>query len=285
MITATRLLLLLFIGFLLSLPAHAAPDEIKLGVFPRRSAEVTQRFFQPLADYLTERLGVPVTLHTPADYPAFWAAIERGDYDLIHYNQYHYIRAHRQYGHLVIARNEEFGRDTLRTTIWVRRDAPFKTLAALKGQKILFGGGKSALVSYIVAVDMLREAGLQPGDYLEQFAQNPPKATIGLYYGQADAAAAGDVVTLLPSVQRQIRTEQLRVLAYGKPLPHLPWAVTPDIEPELRKKLIQALRDLNLSHEGRAVLQSMRMTGIRDAKDSDYDLIRSVVRRITGESY
>lgn len=276
---------LLLLALSLAIPAAAAVDEIRLGVFPRRSAEITQRFFQPLASYLSARLGIPVTLHTPADYPAFWAAIEKGEFDLVHYNQYHYVRAHAQFDHQVIARNEEFGRDTLRATIWVRRDSPFKTLAALKGQKILFGGGKSALVSYITATDMLRTAGLQPGDYLEQFAQNPPKATIGLYYGQADAAAAGDVVTMLPSIRRMIDTDKLRVLAYGNPLPHLPWAVSGEVDADLRQRLQEALLESNLSHAGREVLESMRLTGIRTAVDADYDLVRAVVRRVSGEIY
>ncbi len=236
--------------------------------------------FQPLADYLSERLGVAVSLATPADYPAFWSAVEGGRYDLIHYNQYHYVRARQEFGHVLLARNEEFGQPRLRAAILVRDDSPYRILKDLKGHKILFGGGPDAMVSYILATDILRGAGLRAGDYVEQFAQNPVKALIALHYMQADAAGAGEQVRALTS-----GSDRLRALGYSLSVPHLPWAAGGHVEQARRQALRDALLALNHGARGRQILASMQLSGLAAASDREYDIARQVIRRVLGEHY
>jgi phosphonate transport system substrate-binding protein len=258
---------------------------IRIGVFPRRPAADTRRMFQPLAAYLSERLGLAVTLETPADYPAFWGAVEDGRYDLVHYNQYHYVRARKQLGHVLVAKNEEFGEARLRAAILVRDDSPFRIVQDLKGHKILFGGGPDAMVSYILATDILRDAGLRAGDYVEQFAQNPVKAVIALHYMQADAAAAGERVSALPLVTATIGRDRLRLLGYSLSVPHLPWAVSAGVDAAQRQAIRDALLALNRSARGPRILASMQLSGLVGASDSEYEVVRDVIRRVLGEDY
>ncbi len=265
--------------------ATRADDTLRIGIFPRRPAASARAMFEPLRQYLAGRLGVPVTLELPTDYASFWTAIEQNRYDLVHYNQYQYIRARHLFGHRIVAKNEELGESQLKAVIFVRRDSSYRTLTDLRGRKILFGGDESAFISYILPTEILRQSGLKPGDYIEQFAQNPPKAIIALYYRQGDAAAAGNVVPMLPLVRKSIDADKVRSLAQSIAVPHLPWAVSDRVDAEQRTAIHDALLSLNDSASGRAILNGMDMTGIRPATDREYDAVRDVTRSVLGENY
>lgn len=88
----------------------------RIGVFPRLNQDKTLRQFQPLAEWLGRHLGREVVLESAPDFAAFWERVKAERYALIHYNQYHYIRAHREFGHRVILKNEELGRSQIRAT-------------------------------------------------------------------------------------------------------------------------------------------------------------------------
>ena len=247
-------------------------DELVVGIFPRRSPSNTVRFFSPLVSYLEEHLGIDVKLEPVKNYTNFIKRLSEGRYDLVHLNQTQYIQAHSSNGYQVIAQNEEFGQQYIKAAIFVMDKSPIHKLGDLKGKRIMFGGDQSAMVSYIVPTVMLREAGLGEGDYHEKFAINPPNAVVAAYKGVSDAACAGEVATMLPTVKNIVDVSNLRKLAVSDELPHLPWAMKGDLPAELVQKTSQLLLSLNQTERGKRVLQSAKLTGLNPAQDSDYDI-------------
>jgi len=256
-----------------------------LGIFPRRNFQDTLKDFDPLAEYLTRKIGRQVRIDTAKDFDAFWLGVLDRRYDIVHYNQYHYLRSHRDLGYEVILMNEELGRATIAGAVSVRADSGYKALADLKGKQIIFGGDRSAMQSYIVATYLLRMAGLKNGDYAEKFAKNPPNAHLAVYYGQADAAGVGDGVNELPIVRNKIDVTKMKMLAVGQPLAHLPWAVRGDMDPALREQIAQALLDLKNTPEGRNILKQAKLTGLRAATNANYESSRKIVEAVFGEAF
>ncbi len=263
----------------------AAADPLVVGIFPRRSPAVTRRMFRPLLDRVAEGLGRPVRLDTPPDFTSFWDRVQKGRYALVHYNPYHYLRAHRDLGHRVIARNEEFGRSAIRAAIVVHRDSGITAIRQLRGRKVLFGGGPDAMVSYIAATALLRRAGLAAGDYLEGFALSPPKACIAVYYRQAAACGAGDGILRLRVFRQAVDPDALTILVSGPPLAHLPWAVTAQVDEVTRRRVRALLTGLGQTRAGREALEQAGLTGLVAATDADYDPHRELVAAILGERY
>jgi phosphonate transport system substrate-binding protein len=206
-------------------------------------------------------------------------------YDIVHYNQYHYVRSYRDFDYRVIVMNEEFGESTIAGAISVRADSGIRTLADLKGKTVIFGGDRSAMQSYIVATYLLRRAGLKSGDYVEEFAKNPPNAHFAVYFRQADAAGVGDRIADLPAVRSKIEASQMRLIAVGERLAHLPWAVRGDLDPTLQEKIRTALLALRASAEGRAILKQAKLTGLVAASDKDFDPHRRIIATVFGENY
>jgi len=260
-------------------------NELRLGVFPRRSSQATQKIFRPLVDELSAKLGARVVLETTHDFASFWDNVVNQRYDIVHYNQYHYIRSHKKLGYDVIAMNEEFGRTTISGSIDVRRDSNIKSVQDLKGQKIVFGGGPKAMMSYIMPTYLLRQAGLKTGDYQEEFAKTPPNAILSTYFKQSQAAGVGDIVLQLPSVKSKCNTAKLKHLVISEPVAHLPWAVSGNIPVKLRANIQSVLIDMAKTSNGQKILKKAKLTGLSIATDEDYNRHRQITFDVLGERY
>jgi len=260
-------------------------DILKLGIFPRRRANTTDKMFQPLVQSLSKQLDVTITLETTHDFASFWENVTRQEYDIVHFNQYHYVKSHADYGYQVIVQNVELGYDKIAGALLIRRDSEINSLQDLKGKKIVFGGGRGAMLAYITATYLLRQAGLNEGDYFEQFALNPPKACIATYYRQAAAAGAGNYILDLPIVKKQIDTKQMKYLAISKAAAHLPWAVKPSMPDEFSKKLKKTMIELANTENGKNILKSAQITKFLPANDREYNTHREIIKSVLHEDY
>lgn len=251
-----------------------------MGVFPRLNASETTKRYAPLANYLSEQLGRKVALVTSKDFDSFWNGVTQERYDIVHYNQYHYIRSARTYR--VIAHSQEFGKDAVAGALYVRRDSGITEVSQLRGRTIIFGGGKDAMLSYIAPLYLLMQAGLKEGDFRTEIAVNPPNTLLALYHKQADAAGGGDILIDLPVVKNAIDTRELRILAATEPLLFLPWAVKSAMPAKLRVSIQAILVDLDRSEPGREILKAAATTKMGKAADADYDPHRKMTTAVFG---
>lgn len=265
--------------------SSAPSPPLRIGIFPRMAPDRMVESFRPLADWLGERLGRKVELGSAPDLHAFWNHLKQDRYDLVHYNQYHYIKAHKLLNHRAILKNEELGRSTIRAVIVVPADSPIVRVQQLRGHKILFGGGGEAMVAYIMARDLLRQKGLEPGDYLQATTLTPVEALRFLYYGQGDAASGGDVLLRLDEMPWKSSGKPPRAIALSRPIAQLPWAVSPRVSQDEGARIRDALLSLNDSPKGQHILRLAKLTGLHPADNSDYDPARRIVARVLEEYY
>ena len=274
--------LLLVLG---STNGYASEDALIMGIFPRQKATTTYKSFTPLAAFLSTVIGKKVILETTADYAAFAAEIESGRYDIVHFNQYHYVRYHKTHHYQVIAMNEEFGKSSIAGAIVVRKQSGVKNIDGLRNGQIVFGGGQDAMMSYIVPTFLLRQAGLKKGSYTEEFAKSPMNALLAVHYGHAQAAGIGDAVMTLPVIKQKYNAQDIEDILVSEPLAHLPWAVKGNMQAKLADNIKVALTSLKQSAEGRTILGNSNLTGIVSAVDADYDRHREIILEVSGEAY
>ncbi len=259
--------------------------ELSVGIFPRRNATNTKLMFDPLTQYLSKELGVQVTLKTPSSFPEFWDRLAKREFDIVHLNQYQYIKAHKTYQYDAILKNIEFGEDTIAGAILVRKDSGINTVTDLKNKVISFGGDRTAMQSYIIARYLLQQNGLQQDDYIELFAKNPPNAIMTTYFKQSAAAGSGDKVLHLKMVKSQININEMKYLVRGEQLAHLPWAIKSEMSAQLKQKIINTLLTLGTNAQGKTLLKKMALDGFSPAKDSDYDPHRKIILEVLKEEY
>ena len=261
--------------------AEPSEPELVMGVFPRRNFTDTLAMYAPLAEYLSASLKRPVRLQSAKNFDDFWQGVIERRYDIVHYNQYHYVKSHKRFGYDVIAKNEEFGSSTIAGVLVARSDRNVRTLAELRGKTIVFGGGRDAMQSYIAATYLLRQAGLKAGDYIERFARNPPNAILAMYNDEALAAGAAD------NCLRESPVEPGKVvfLAAGEPMAQLPWAVKSEMPLPLRKAIQAAMSRLKQHPRGHEILHGARLTALLPATDAEYDPARRLIHEVLAEHY
>ena len=271
-------------GLVPSRAVLARKSFLKMGIFPRRNPKATYLMFTPLANMLSRQLGINVVLQTTKDFASFWRNVENQRYDLVHFNQYHYLVANKYYGYQAVAMLEETGSSTISGAVIVRDDSGIDSVEQLKGKKIIFGGGKKAMQSYIVPKWLLKKNGLDESQFYSEFARNPPNALISVYQNLADAAGSGDAALQMNQVKNAIDTSQLRILLQSEPMAHLPWAISDRIDRELFDEIKSALVNLDQRPEGVEVLKMANLTNIIDADHDDYAYALEIIQEIYGET-
>jgi len=271
----------------ITLPAlvQSSRRPLILGIFPRRNVKLTYNLFSPMTKYLSEQLGQEVKIETAKSFKQFWANVKQRRYDIVHFNQYHYIVSHDAYNYDVIAVNKELGEAKISGSLIVRKDSGINNILDLKGKTILFGGGKRAMQSYISATWLLRKGGLKEGDYIEKFAINPPNTIISTFFKRADGSGSGDAVMKLDNVRNRIDISQLKFLAKTKPMVHLPWALKRELPNELKLKIQNLLENLHNNSEGIKVLKAANLDALVPVKDSDFDGHREIITDVYGSDY
>lgn len=251
--------------------------EVVVGVFPRRPAAKSVKMFTPLVQQLEKKLNEKVNLVVPKDFKTFWKMLEAGKFDVVHYNQYHYVLSQKKYGYRVFVANEEFGNRKIAGALTVRRDSGINSLQDLRGKTILFGGGKKAMGSYIAPTALLKEAGLQEGrDYQARFSKNPPSAVMGVYSGAVNASGSGNVILQLKMVTKNVDVSKLKVLAESQPFVQLPWAVSANMSKRKMNKIRSIMIGLKGTETGRDILKSAKVTGFYPVTDEDFNQVRKI---------
>ncbi len=268
--------LLALLAVLCALPAMAREPALHFGVFPRWNAQTMVRDFTPLARALEKKLGREVIIDTDKDFDSFMRRVYAREFDLVHLNQLQYLQAHERAGYQAIAKLCTATTCTISALLVTRQDSGVSTLAQLRGKTIAFGD-RNAMVSYLMARSLLRQAGLQDGDYKTVFTHNPPNALLAAYNGAAAAAGVGSPVFEQPEVIKHVDRQRIRVLAESVPIPHLPFAVRGDLDAALVAKIRAALIALAHQPGGQELLRHIGATRLVSAEDAEYEVLRPYV--------
>ena len=105
-----------------------AANPLVIGVFPRRSVQETITMFKPLGEKLQSELGIPVRVSSSKDFPTFWKTLKAGKFDIVHFSQYHFLLAKNDLNFKGLVQNEEGGRSSMYSAIYVRKDSGIKTI-------------------------------------------------------------------------------------------------------------------------------------------------------------
>jgi len=266
----------------LSIYSFEVIADVTMGIFPRRPAAKTVKFFKPLAKKLSDEIGEPVNISVEKNFKKFWKGVKENKYDIVHYNQYHYLLSKKMSGYQVFLVNEEFNSSKIKGALTVRTDSGINSIADLKGKTILFGGGKKAMGSYIGPTWALQKAGLVAGtDYTVKFSKNPPSAVIGVFNKSADAAGSGNVILKVGAVKKKADVTQLKILAESDEFIHLPWAAKSDFPADKLQKIKDIMSNLKTTDAG--ILKSAKVTNFIPATDADFESARKIVKEVTGE--
>jgi phosphonate transport system substrate-binding protein len=268
---------------------------------------------QPLADMLSERLGVAVEALVPTDYAGVIVALESGQAQIAGgLGPRQMVQAEEQAGAELILQSERFGSLTY-VTQWFTNDpdtycedtpvpdqdgflfcngvldasgpdaGPIgqDELAKVAGQTVSFVD-QGSTSGYAIPALQLLEAGVDPIDDIDGiFAGGHDNSVRAVYDGDASVGvsfndARGTIIEEVPDVG-----EKVVVFGWSGPIPNDGFAVAGDLPDSLVTAITEAFVDITKDPAGLQLLSDLyEIDNLVPVTSSDYDVIRELEAKL-----
>lgn len=279
-------------------PAFAQddPDELVIGFVPSVEAGALVEDIQPVADYLSEALGIPVEGFVSSDYAAMITALQTGQVHIAALPPFGMVQAVDQAGADMILQSERFGSPSYHTQfittnvdkycmdepVTNERDEADVMVPVLNcngtdrafdespvgpvgldavalvepGTQVSFTEPTSAS-GYIFPATIFATLGLNPETDLDAvFAGGHDASVIAVCMGQAEVGVSFDDARTDAVTDCPV-TDTVVTFAYGPEIPNDGLAVSGDLSDDLKANIKQALLDYAATDDGEAVLDAI----------------------------
>jgi phosphonate transport system substrate-binding protein len=300
--------------------AQDDPESLVIGFVPSVEAGALVEDIQPLADFLTEKLGIPVEGFVSSDYAAMVTALETGQAHIGALAALPLTQAVDRAGAEIILQSSRFGSPTYHTQFMTTDTAKYcadepventrlyedaeVTVLNCNGTDRAFDAspegpiGLEALENvepgttvsfteqgsssgYIFPATIFATMGLNPETDLNPlFAGGHDASVIAVCEGQAEVGVSFDDARPQTISECDVPGSVV-VFAYGPEIPNDGIAVAGSLSDELTANIKQALLDFAASEEGVAVLQSIyNIDAFAEPNLDSLQIIRDAVEQL-----
>jgi phosphonate transport system substrate-binding protein len=255
-------------------------EVLKMGLIPADDADEMLRNYEPIKEYLSAELGIPVEIQVTSDYTAAIEAMRSKHIDMAWFGPFSYVIAANVAGAEAIVNGvkESTGSATYKSLIIVNVDSGIETLEDLKGRTFAFVDPASTSGN-LIPRKMLIENGIDPDNDFSTsyFAGTHNAVQYAIANGKVDAGASGDNVHQRMVEAGEISADVNKIIFESEPIPGSPIVVRGDLPAELKQKIQQALVDMDeqIIH---AVDGWGGIASYQKVSDSDYDVIRETAK-------
>jgi phosphonate transport system substrate-binding protein len=263
-------------------PPPAARTRVVIGLIPELNIFKQKARFQLLGEYLSRRIGVPVTFTILSRYGNILESFQSDRMDGAFFGSFTGALAIQRLGVIPLARPVNLdGTSTYHGYLFVRKDSGIHDAAGMKGKRMAFVD-RATTAGYLFPLAWLRERGIQSTDkwFTESwFTGSHDAAITAVLDKKADVGAAKH------SVFDRVRAEdprvdrELLILASSPPVPSNGLCVRTDLEPDLREALRRALLDLATEPEGAKVLQQFGALRFIETTAGDYAPVATMAKQ------
>ncbi len=256
----------LFLALALAVPQLTQATEVyRFGIVPQQSGSRLARLWTPILQYLETRTGYRFRFATARNIPTFEKRLQAGKYDFAYMNPYHYVEAHTLAGYQAFAKAKK---KRLKGIIVVRKETPFKTLKDLDSAEMAFPS--NAFAANLVPRAIISENGI---DIEPHYVASHDSVYRNIARGRY--AAGGGVMRTYRNAPEEFRNK-LRILWTSDGYTPHAFAASPRVPPEVVAKVQAAMLEMDQSPEGRALLKKVRLKGIEQARDEEWEDVRKL---------
>lgn len=237
--------------------ATAAPTVLRIGVAPHSSARVILQMYQPLRDYLAQRLGQPVEVITAPDFTEFARRALAGAYDIAITtgHQAYLLQSDARFLPLMTYLAD------FKALMVVAADSNYRQPADLAGTSVM-GLSLSSLVT-LWGTHWLHRNNVR--NVQLRYVSASDSAVHQVLSGEASAATVS--LANFQNLKPEVRA-RLRVLAESLPLAGRVYMLTPRLASR-RSEILDALSGFAATPEARAYFERHRLGGYRPIGDRE----------------
>ena len=253
---------------------------LRVTTIPEEAATEQIRKFTPLANYLSQALGMRVEFNPVNDYPAAVEALVNKRVDLVWFGGFTHVQANRRSGGRIVplAQREE---DTRFQSVFIARtNSGITSLNDLRGRQVSFGS-PSSTSGHLMPRSFLLAAGIEPErDFRRVAFSGAHDATIAaVVSGRVDAAALDITVWRMFVEQNRVDTQQVNVFYTTPPFFNYNWSVHADMPADLQQRIKNALLALDPANPEHAeILRLNRATRYVPTQPENYRGLEEAAR-------
>lgn len=250
------------------------PKTVRFAVLPLYPASTIYQRYEPLMRHLSQKTGFEFKLVIPRDFDEFMNVVKSGTIDFSYQNPYIFAQIDREYDIKAIAATlslpgeEAGGGEAFRGVIITRKDSTVRTLADLKGKRVMIVSPRSA-GGFLSQKIFLAQHGISAEQDLRIIdAKRQEKVILGVYNGEAEAGFVRE--TALQVLKDEIDMGQIRILAATSQLPNWPIAWTKKNNPALAQKVQQLL----LALDNAEILNAARVRAFKAPQETELEQLK-----------
>jgi len=267
-----------------------AGEERAAGKLPLRvavaavlSPETTFDIYGPVLDVLSQAMDRPVELLQRSTYAEINELIRTGQADIAFICGGAFVEGEREHYMELLVAPQVGGEITYHSLVLVPADSPAQSLKELRGKRFAFTDPLSNS-GRLYIMYWLCQRGETPDTFFKEtiFTYSHDNSVHAVADGIVDGAAVDSLVYSYLLKQDPTLAQRTRVIhtspAFGIP----PVVVHPDLDPELKAQLRDALVNMRHSGQGRIALRSLHVDGFTLVSANLYNDIRSVAAELRG---
>lgn len=260
---------------------QAQPAQLVIGLIPEMNIFKQKARFEPLGEYLSKAVGMPVRFIILSRYGNILDRFKAEHMDGAFFGSFTGALAIERLGVVPLARPVNLdGSSTYHGHLFVRRDSGIKGVAEMRGKRMAFVD-RATTAGYVFPLAWFRQNGVTNPSALfrETFFTGSHDAAI-----RAVLDGSADVGAVKHSMYDRVRAENPRVdkelviLAESPSVPSNGLCVRPDLPPELQSKLRGALLGIASDPVGVAVLMQFGALRFTETTAGDYRPVFDMAR-------
>ena len=243
-----------------------AQQTLTFAIVPQQSATQLAEAWTPVLAWLSDSSGVQLQFVTAPDVPSFEQRLLAGGYDIAYMNPYHYTVFSANPGYRALARAKG---DRIKGIVVVQKDSPIRSLNDLNGKTLAFPTPAAFAASLLVQSE-LRGRGLA-------FTPKIVNSHNSVYRSVAKGLfpAGGGIPRTLELLDENVRSN-LRVLWETSEFTPHAIASRPGLDAAVLGRLWKAMREMGADPRGQELLKVIGFTGFDQARDEDWNDVRSL---------
>ncbi|WP_159814590.1 phosphonate ABC transporter substrate-binding protein [Pseudomonas sp. 18058] len=254
-----------------------AKDKLTIGLIPSEDSQAMIESSKQVLDDLQAKIGMPVVPFVATDYNGIIEALRSGKLDVAYLGPFSYVLATSvaDVEAFSVAVTKKTGQSAYKSVILARKDSGIHSLADLKGHTFAFVDPSSAS-GHLFPKAGLEQAGFVPDTLFKRviFSGSHDASILAVENKKVDAAAVADRIFASAVAKGVVKQDDFEIVWSSKPIPESPMVWRKALDPELKKKIADALasiKDVPWGDQG-------VLNGFQPTTDASYDVVRETAK-------
>jgi len=246
---------------------------LRIGLIPERNIFSQKQRYEPIAEYLSERIHAHVELVVLSRYGNIIENFVSNGLDGAFFGSFTGALAQRKLSVEAIARPEyPDGTSTYHGLLFVRKDSGISSVEDMKGKRFAFVD-KATTAGWLLPLYYFKTHGVDdPTQWLKEsyFTGTHEGAIEDVLERKADIGAAKNTVFLMLAGNDPRITDELVILAVSPDVPENALCVRSNLDESLKRRLQDALLGMDENAAGRAILHAFGAARFIPTSEDDY---------------